>query len=76
MWLCPFGGGISAASFLTLNNLPYPPCGHFVCSAWNAFGLYLIRDTVLGYYLHCAEQIRPCPILLWIPPVLRRLRNQ
>ena len=51
VWLCPFAGGISAASFLTLKNLPYPPCGYFVCSAWNAFGVYLVRDTVLGYLI-------------------------
>jgi hypothetical protein len=51
IWLCPFAGGISAASFLTLKNLPYPPCGYSVCSAWFAFGVYLARDTVLGYLI-------------------------
>ena len=51
VWLCPFAGGISAASFLTLKNLPYPSCGDFDCSAWAAFGVYLVRDTVLGYLI-------------------------
>lgn len=51
VWLCPFAGGTSTASFLTLKNLPYSPCGDFACSAWFAFGVYLVRDTVLGYLI-------------------------
>jgi len=51
VWLCPFAGGLATAAFITLKNIPYPPCGYFACSALFAFGVYFVRDTILGYII-------------------------